>query len=311
MPQLRETLKSFYVNRLLESPTAWRYGLNARRTVEFVRRPAELRDEAKRVLADLDRDGAARSTLEDLTGDSGLLERLQTESKRLEALRTDELERRQRELADKDLGNGYEKSYVVTMLDHDRPVIEPDGVLARSVLSDQLKGIADHYYGLRSSVSDINIWRNLPTGKPAVASQLWHRDMRDDHLILKMFVYLEDVVEGAGPFSYVKGTHGKGDRKWGPKSVFDGMNWRASDEDMEAVTPVEKRPVFTGKAGTVLFADTIGWHRGGHAITQSRLVMQVLFSTAATLPGRALGAPEGFSTMVVPKDLSYDLKTVA
>ena len=50
--------------------------------------------------------------------------------------------------------------------------------------------------------------------------------------MLKMFLYLEDVDAGAGPFSYLKGTHGRGDRKWSPGAEnFDGYNYRASDEE--------------------------------------------------------------------------------
>ena len=42
-----------------------------------------------------------------------------------------------------------------------------------------------------------------PNAKKRVASQRWHRDPDDDHIV-KMFIYLSDVAEEAGPFEYVR-----------------------------------------------------------------------------------------------------------
>ena len=39
------------------------------------------------------------------------------------------------------------------------------GILAQMMLNPQIKGIADNYYGMRTKVSDINIWRN-PSNRP-------------------------------------------------------------------------------------------------------------------------------------------------
>jgi hypothetical protein len=296
---------------LLGVEPVWRYVLNAGPTRDYRKNANGLSPEGARVLRDLNRDGCAQSTLEALTGDPTLLSRLQAEAKLLEEARADEVAAKAKALLEvEDLGDGNTKPFLVQYLDADRPVVEPDGLLATSALEPGIKAIADAYYGMRIRVADINIWRNLASGHAPVASQLWHRDQPDDHLILKMFVYLEDVDGGAGPFAYVKGTHGKGDRKWRPRvTLYDGHNHRAADADMEREVPEARRPRFTGPAGTVLLADTIGWHKGGQATTTPRLLFHVLFASRAASDQRLLGAPAGLDLATATRDLAFDKHT--
>ena len=291
----------------------WRYVLNSGPTRDYRKNSNGLSPEGARVLRDLNRDGCAQSTLEALTGDATLLGRLQDAAYALESARSEEVEAAAKALETvNDLGDGNTKPYLVQYLDADRPVVEPEGLLATTALEPGIKGIADGYYGMRVRVADINIWRNLPSQHAPVASQLWHRDQPDDHLVLKMFVYLEDVTDGAGPLAYVKGTHGKGDRKWRPRTTLhDGHNQRSRDEDMSREVPEARRPRFTGPAGTVILADTLGWHKGGQATTSRRLLLQVLFASQAATTHRQLGVPPGVELAKVTKDLAYDKSTVS
>ena len=64
----------------------------------------------------------------------------------------------------------------------------------------------------------------------------------------------------------------------------------------------------TGRAGTVLFADTLGFHRGGHARTRDRLVCQVLYSSPAADGHRLLGLPAGVDARAHAADLAYDAR---
>ena len=297
---------------LLGVEPVWRYVLNGRPTRDYRRNGQGLDAESARVLRDLNRDGCATSTLEALTGDPTLLGRLQAEAKVREAARADEVAAKTKALLEiENMGDGNTKPYLVQFLDAERPVIEPGGLLAMTALEPGIKSIADAYYGMRIRVADINIWRNLPSSHAPVSSQLWHRDQPDDYLVLKMFVYLEDVTEGAGPLSYVKGTHGKGDRRWRPQgTLFDGHNIRAHDTDMEREVPESRRPRFTGPAGTVVLSDTIGWHKGGRATTTPRLLFHVLFASRAAADHRMLGTPEGLDLATVTEDLAYDRDAV-
>jgi hypothetical protein len=311
----RSVNKASYVFQhkvLLGVEPVWRYVANAGPTREYRKHSNGLSPESARILRDLNRDGCAQSTLEALTGDSTLLARLQAQAKEYEEARADEVAAKARALQEvNDLGDGNKKPYLVTYLDPDRPVVEPDSLLANAALTPAIKAISDAYYGMRTRVADINIWRNLPSNHAPVASQLWHRDQPDDHLVLKMFVYLEDVTAGAGPFSYVKGTHGKGDRKWKPAgTLHDGHNMRAHDDDMHREVPEARRPIFTGPAGTVLLADTIGWHKGGQATTTPRLLFHVLYASRAATDNRQLGAPKGLDLASATPDLAFDKRTL-
>ena len=296
---------------LLGVEPVWRYVLNAGPTRDHRKNSNGLSPEGARVLRDLNRDGCAQSTLEALTGDPTLLSRLQETAKGFETARADEVAAKAKALEEvDDLGDGNTKPYLVQYLNADRPVIEPDGVLALTALDANIKAVADAYYGMRTRVADINIWRNLPSKHRPVSSQLWHRDQPDDHLVLKMFVYLEDVIEGAGPLSYVKGTHGKGDRKWKPRgTLHDGYNMRAHDADMDREVPEARRPRFTGEAGTVILADTIGWHKGGQATTTPRLLIQFLYASHGAADYRMLGVPAGLDLASVTPDLAFDKST--
>jgi Phytanoyl-CoA dioxygenase (PhyH) len=292
------------------SEPVWRYGFNAGPTREFRRRPPELNDEARRVLADVDRDGLAVSNIGDLTGDPTLLERLQEEAYRLESFRTEELEGRRARIAEGNIGGPKYKEFVMELLDSRRPVIEPGGLLAGTALDVQLRGVADGYYGMRTRVADINFWRNLPTPLPPRSSQLWHRDLPEDFFILKLFVYLEDCGEKNGPFTYLAGTHGKGDRRFELPAQDDGQTKRSSDDALGEAGVLDRMRVCTGRAGSVVFADTIGYHKGGWVQEKGRLLFHVLYSSKAAHPNRQLGLPIGVRPADWSRDLAFDRRTV-
>ncbi|HTY73066.1 MAG TPA: phytanoyl-CoA dioxygenase family protein [Actinomycetes bacterium] len=292
------------------SEPVWRYGFNAGPTRDFRRHPPALGDEARRVLADLDRDGLALSTLADLTGDPDLLGRLQAEAARLEEARAVDLERRRQRIATADVGGPKDKEFVIELLDSRRPVIDPKGLLAQTALNDQLRGVADAYFGMRTRVSDINFWRNLPTPLPPRSSQLWHRDLPEDYFILKLFVYLEDCYEGNGPFTYLVGTHGKGDRRLQLPAQDDGQTMRSTDDALAQAGVLDRMRVCTGKAGSVVFADTVGYHKGGWVQEKGRLLFHVLYSSRAAHPNRMLGLPHGVRRSDWADDLVFDRHAV-
>ncbi len=79
--------------------------------------------------------------------------------------------------------------------------------------------IANAYYRMKTDISYVGTWKTFRTPTEPQRSQLWHRDS-DDHLILKVFIYLTDVMDAkAGPFYYLKGSHPKGNKKEGLKHV--------------------------------------------------------------------------------------------
>jgi hypothetical protein len=142
----------------------------------------------------------------------------------------------------------------------------------RIAANDTVLDIVNAYAGEQTRLTYVDNWFTVPYPHEAdrVASQRWHRDPEDDRIV-KMFIYFSEVDDGAGPFEYIRqSTAGAkyGDLfPWG-----DGRRYPPSDELEAAVEPAD-RVSMTGPAGTVLFADTAGYHRGGFARTNPRILM--------------------------------------
>jgi hypothetical protein len=94
-------------------------------------------------------------------------------------------------------------------------------------------------------------YRTLPTPEPKGSSFL-HRDGYGDFTI---FVFLEDVGSTNGSGTYIRGSHNYNFKSnipfsWDERHIRDVYN-----NDFDWVT-------YGGKAGTVLIADTTGYHKG-------------------------------------------------
>jgi len=86
-----------------------------------------------------------------------------------------------------------------------------------------------------------NVLHTITTSGRGSASQLWHRDQDDLHYILKVFVYLSDVDDGAGPFMYAAGTHFKKKLLREPTCFLeDGYVTRSDDTQMAEVIPPKR-----------------------------------------------------------------------
>jgi hypothetical protein len=149
--------------------------------------------------------------------------------------------------------------------------------------SRRMLDLANTYLGLWSKLEYVDMWYSVPQPEEAdrVASQRWHRDFNDKHL-LKAFVYLVDVDESTGPFEYVPGS-----APGGPYA--DAWPWRPlgdnypPEDALEQRIPAEAVRVFTGPKGTLLFCNTAGFHRGGFATARPRVLATVTYSSPASL----------------------------
>jgi hypothetical protein len=178
------------------------------------------------------------------------------------------------------------------------PRLEPESVYARFALQQAILQVANAYFGMYTRLRYYNVWHTLTTRTEARESQLWHRD-REDHSILKLFVYFVDIDDGAGPFTYAPGTHHKGSVRRAPEYFIENGVRRTNDEQMAAVVPKEKWVKAIGKKGTVLFADTAGYHKGGLARERDRLMYTCMFTSPTSQ------APELFTrpaVVALPQD---------
>lgn len=92
----------------------------------------------------------------------------------------------------------------------------------------------------------------------------WHRDSPVTHQF-KAVCYLNDVDEQNGPFQYIRGSHRKGNVIWNYfNKVFKPGQYRFTEEEISNYLAENNKKVesVTGKAGTLVYADTKGIHRG-------------------------------------------------
>lgn len=150
----------------------------------------------------------------------------------------------------------------------------------RFSLEDTNLAIANAYLGMYSRFHSLSLSESIPVapGAEPVKSQKWHRDTGNKKYV-KMFVYLNDVDLGGGPFTYVKGSQPGG--KWWhifPQvSPYSPMYGRIEDHEMDVVVPPGDIIRATGRAGTVVFADTTGLHKGSYSTHTPRLASITTF----------------------------------
>lgn len=246
----------------------WRYGLNLSSTLSYSLRNQDLAQACKPIVADLKTNGIAVSSISELLV-SNMFEEVQSEVANIKRIAT------QAEPA-----NTREKYFNVELLGT-KPLLELNHPFARLALQSPLLEVANSYFGMFTRLRYYNVWHTFATQDEARQSQLWHRD-REDFKILKVFVYLSNVDDGAGPLTYAKGTQLSRGMKREPKHLIEDGVKRSTDEQMAAVAPRETWFQATGGKGTIVFADTSGYHKGGLARTHDRLMYVCMFTSPAS-----------------------------
>lgn len=163
--------------------------------------------------------------------------------------------------------------------------LENGDVVTRIVTHPELASIAGHYMGMVPRFSSTRLWHTVPTeGEERIASQQWHRDY-NDLKFTKIFLYLNDVDERSGPLEYIAGTHRDGPHGHVLEDCLDESGRRDYVKDHQ-MAPYGARlnphkTACVGRAGTLSFVDTYGFHRGGKCIDRCRDVFIIQFTTNA------------------------------
>jgi hypothetical protein len=267
----------------------WKHCLNLQPSIKYrFRQKAALDPTSNKILDSLNENGIAVAHINDLPGGSDAFDRLQ---KAVDALLTesgDKFNDRSRVDLNAPIGTKpFNKEMLGSEVDFD-----PESVFAQFALQESLLNIANAYFGMYVKLRYYNVWHTRASEAPARESQLWHFD-REDNFILKAFLYMRDVNEGSGPFTYAPRTHRRGDH-WGsePKYFMEGNVRRSRDEDMDGVVPKDEWIIGTGIKGTIIFADTRGFHKGGDAREGDRLMYTCMYTSPASDSKRLLKVPD-------------------
>lgn len=273
----------------------WRYGFNLAPTVAYRRGRRSLSEEAARVLSDLNRHGVAITSAAALLASDSLFCEVERAVGELEHRLAGELSAARASATSGDTAG--QKNFIYELLGR-YPTFDPQSIYARFALEQPLLQIANAYFGMYTRLRYYNVWHTFMTRTQARESQLWHRD-REDHYILKMFVYISDVDEGAGPFTYAAGSHPKGKLRRDPAYFLEGNVKRSTDSQMAEVVSPERWVKCTGARGTIIFADTRGYHKGGQARERDRIMYTGMFTSQASQSREFLRRTGKFS---LPRD---------
>ncbi len=178
-------------------------------------------------------------------------------------------------------------------------------------LSDPLIRLAIEPRALEAVNAYMEMWSKLdfyslaatvpvPDGSEEQGSQRWHRDPGDKR-ICKLFLYLTDVTDiGAGPFCYVRNSH-EGGRWRGVHPPRPDDGYYPPTGDIERLIPPADIQTCFGRAGTLIFCDTTGFHRGGYSITQERIMFTAAYSAKWSLTHPIkYRYPERFDEVLLP-----------
>ena len=270
------TLRSI-VKPLRNNDLVWRYGFNILPSLGYTfGGESGLSHTERSVLKNLNRDGVAITDVDALFNDTSEFDRLESQVGDLIQSRKEEMN--QLRARANSVASVGEKTFNTELLESVLTV-DPMDHFCRFALNSSFLNVANAYLRMYAKLRYYNVWYTFASSGEARESQLWHFD-REDNYILKVFVYLRDVYDGAGPFTYAPQTHRKG-AFWNrlPEAHFENNVRRSTDEQMHAVVPREKWIRATGKKGTIIFADTRGYHKGGEARSDDRLMFTCMFTS--------------------------------
>ena len=255
----------------------WWNILNRTPRALFAKNTPTLDDTQRRLVEGLKKDGIVATTLDELFPGQHMLATLQAYAKSLEP----NAKSRTKKL--------FLKHYwdITPQLDLNNPFIA-------IIINKRIVDIANSYMEMWTKLKYYTLIETTPVGgEDAVQSQRWHRDPEEKRMC-KMFIYLTDVDEESGPFIYTpQSVYGK---KYGhlfPQRPPEGIY--PPEEAVSRAIPKEDVRVFTGKAGTVLFCDTTGIHRGGYARSKPRLMFTAFFSAPTFSEPTRYTHPQGFA----------------
>lgn len=145
-------------------------------------------------------------------------------------------------------------------------------------LSDRLLQIVISYLGYIPNLYEVYIEKTVPVGDASPEySQNWHRDP-EEKKTLKIFLYLNDINTDCGPFTYVLKSQPTAKSKL--SKLFPQKLPHGSYPEADRVKDsVEENSYFvaTAEKATLIFCDTAGLHRGGHATKHYRIMSTAFF----------------------------------
>lgn len=273
-------IKKALSRRALVKPNAlfywWKYVTNASRT-RAAKDYTPAYSDVPAFAAEIGREGIVTGSVSDFISPGGLKHFADAKAEVLELSRGGQV---QQMLAAQNATGEFKynsgKDYLINLI---TPKTEhfADGPILKLALDPKLLEVVSSYLGLWPRLYQVHSWLNYPTEEPPKASQMWHRDPEDLRLV-KAFIYLVDVDEDTGPFTYIPRTHSFGELAGLVPRHRDRK--RVEDEEMNSTLSLDLHRVCTGPADTMILADTVGYHRGGKPRSKNRVLLTFTYTSA-------------------------------
>jgi hypothetical protein len=248
--------------------------------------PAEVEPRARAFVYQLTANGFARGSFDELFGDTALFEETAAQAQRLYEQRNEQ----------RPIGDG-KASYLAKLATGRFDASDP---FVRIALHPAVLAVVNGYLRLRSTLRALELWHTWPTPGDAIQTQLWHRGA-DDVMNVKLFCYFTDVTRAAGPLTYAPGTHPLGDRRMRPEH---DEHMRSTDEQMAQVVPAQEWVVLEGGPGTIVFAETCGYHKQLKPESEERLKLVAQYVSGSPYVGRELEL-ENLDASALSEDQHY------
>jgi hypothetical protein len=257
----------------------------------FEESPPVLDDVQKKIVQDLSKFGIATVHVNDLFPDNKWWEYLSNDVKKF--VQSEDVQEYINRFKNKETAGGfapdhYAKKYLYRKYNVDRKneQIKNSDTFLNFGIEERMLDIVAEYLGRYPKLRMIDLWYNIAVGEDAPThSQNWHRDGEDTELV-KVFLYFNDIDENAGPFTYVPDSHLKGQYGdlWPGDTVLKHMYGGVypDTKELEEKFSKEEMKVCTGKAGTLIFCDTYGLHKGGHCKTKDRILGNWVYTTPSS-----------------------------
>lgn len=175
--------------------------------------------------------------------------------------------------------------------------VEEDSINApciQRVMADPtFLAVAESYLQTLPILSNVNAWWSATYGDTPGddAAQEFHFDFDPPPKWLNFFIYLNDVGSANGPHIYVRGSHVA--RHPAAADLLKRGYVRIQDEDIAQAFGAENVIEITGPRGTVIAADTRGFHKGKMLTAGYRLMLQFTFSSPLFSRANALNIKFG------------------
>ena len=163
-------------------------------------------------------------------------------------------------------------------------------------LDERLLSIASAYLDGPAAIGGSNLRRSF-TNALTEFDTLWFHSDPNSPRILKVFFYLTDVDENSGPFCHVRGSHRKKFGGW-------RVSYRLTDDDILRHYSSEDIKLALGRPGSIVFADTTGFHRGTKCRTRDRDMLTINYVLEPEFGGKA-------ETPLIPDDFNFGVLSAA